>query len=85
MLRDITRAIIGIVAAVTFVSIAIHLMPDQTAPAPSAVQHTSVTVTVINQPPDYIGIAMCVLAVAVLLFVVVRFVLPAIREWRSQS
>jgi hypothetical protein len=58
-------------------------------PAPvstsSVSQHISLdnhTQVVINASPDYASIALIILAVAVLLFVVSRYLIPAIKDWR---
>lgn len=56
-------------------------------PQVTATQHTIVdahtTVTVVNNvPTDYASIALLILSVAVLLFVVARYVMPAIQNWR---
>ncbi len=45
--------------------------------------HTTVTITN-NMPPDYSGIALIILAIAVLLYVVFTAVLPAVRKRRGK-
>ena len=87
MWNDIRRAITGLVAALIATCMVVWLMSNvhtqQDAPPAPAIGHLTVdnhTSLVVNQPPDFAGIALVILAVAVLIFVIVRYVVPIIRE-----
>jgi hypothetical protein len=46
--------------------------------------HTTVHANVtVNMPPDFTGIALIILAVAVLLYVICKVALPALHEWKK--
>lgn len=60
--------------------------PVENAPVQRVIvdNHTTVTVTN-NIPPDFSGIALLVLALAVLLYVLARHVLPAMRKRKEEA
>jgi hypothetical protein len=84
------RALLALLAFVVLLLLVVWLGSAQYTN--TAVQHTTntvnqrTTVTITNNlPPDYSAVALVIFAVAVLLFVVARYVIPAVRDWRGKD
>lgn len=89
MSNDIRRAVIGVCGAVVIIWIAVQWISSQTATQSPQQVPVAVTVTqhtaVVNQAPDYTGVGILIFAVAVLLYVVIKYALPVLREWRGRD
>ena len=73
-------ALVGLIIVIAYLNSAPY-----TTTATTATQHTVVgnhTNVVVNLPPDYTGIALIIIAVAVLVYVIFSVAIPAIRDWR---